>query len=159
MEFYSAYNPPESKPTCAGEKNRKTYRWAENEDNKKILVEDEEISIADEIESYHEETKISNIIRRATFDVNAANKLLGDNGNEGADLTAMPENLMEAQNIVVKAKQAYANLTPKQQAEFDGMADFMRSAGTEEWAKKLGFAADQRQKSPEKEENPVNEQK
>lgn len=154
MEFYSAFNPPDSKPTCAGEETRKTFRWAENEDGERILVEDEEISIADEIESYHEETKITNIIRRATFDVNAANMLLGDNGNGSADLTTMPENLMEAQNIIVKAKQVYANLTPKQQAEFNGMADFMRSAGTEEWAKKLGYITEQ----PAKEES-VNEQK
>lgn len=139
MNFYSAYNPPESKPTCAGEKTRKTYRWAEDENGEKYLVEDEEINIADEIESYHEETKITNIIRRATFDVEAANQLLGDSGGAGADMTVMPENLMEAQNILVKAKQAYANLTPKQQAEFEGMGDFMRSAGTEEWAKKLGY--------------------
>lgn len=154
MEFYSAFNPPESKPTCAGEETRKTYRWAENENGEKELVEDEEISIADEIESYHEETKISNIIRRATFDVNAANMLLGDSGNNSADLTKMPENLMEAQNIIVKARQAYASLTPKQQAEFDGMADFMRSAGTEEWAEKLGYITEK----PAKEE-PVDEQK
>lgn len=152
MEFFSAFNPPESKPTNAGEETRKTYRWAENENGEKILVEDEEINIADEIESYHEETKISNIIRRATFDVNAANMLLGDNGNNGADLTTMPENLMEAQNIIIKAKQAYANLTPKQQAEFNGMADFMRSAGTEEWAKKLGYIPEK-----PKMEEPVNE--
>lgn len=154
MEFYSAFNPPESKPTCAGEKTRKTYRWAENENGDKELVEDEEINVADEVESYHEETKISNIIRRATFDVNAANMLLGDSGNNSEDLTAMPESLMEAQNIVVKAKQTYASLTPKQRAEFDGMADFMRSAGTEEWAKKLGYITEK----PAKEEH-VDEQK
>lgn len=139
MDFYSAYNPPESKPTCAGEKTRKTYRWAEDENGEKYLVEDEEINIADEIESYHEETKITNIIRRATYDVEAANQLMGDSGSAGADMTVMPESLMEAQNILVKAKQAYANLTPKQQAEFEGISDFMRSAGTEEWAKKLGY--------------------
>lgn len=139
MKFYSAYNPPESKPTCAGKKTRKTYRWAENENGEKYLVEDEEINIADEIESYHEETKITNIIRRATFDVEAANQLLGDSGNAGANMTVMPENLMEAQNILVKAKQVYASLTPKQQAEFEGMGDFMKSAGTEEWARKLGY--------------------
>lgn len=139
MNFYSAYNPPESKPTCAGKETRKTYRWAEDEKGKKYLVEDEEITIADEIESYHEETKITNIIRRATFDMEAANQLLGDSGGAGADMTVMPESLMEAQNILVKAKKAYASLTPKQQAEFEGMGDFMRSAGTEEWAKKLGY--------------------
>lgn len=154
MEFYSAFNPPESKPTCAGEETRKTYRWAENENGEKELVEDEEISIADEVESYHEETKISNIIRRATFDVTAANMLLGDDGNNGADMTTMPENLMEAQNLMVKAKAAYAALSPKQQAEFNGIADYMATAGTEEWAKKLGYIT----KEPAKEE-PVNEQK
>lgn len=153
MEFYSAYKPPESKPTCAGEKTRKTYRWAEDEKGEKYLVEDEEITIADEIESYHEETKITNIIRRATFDVEAANQLLGDNGGAGADMTTMPENMMEAQNILIKAKQAYASLTPKQQAEFEGMADFMRSAGTEEWAKKLGYITEQPVKEEKKGES------
>lgn len=153
MEFYSAFNPPESKPTCAGEETRKTYRWAENENGEKELTEDEEINIADEIESYHEETKIENIIRRATFDVNAANMLLGDNGNNGADMTTMPENLMEAQNLMVKAKAAYAALSPKQQAEFNGIADYMATAGTEEWAKKLGYITEQQTR-----ENTVNEQ-
>ena len=65
-------------------------------------------------------------------------------------MTVMPENLMEAQNMLVKAKQAYASLTPKQQAEFEGMADFMRSAGTEEWAKKLGYIKKEK-KEPVKE--------
>lgn len=153
MEYYSAFNPPESKPTCAGEKTRKTYRWAEDENGEKRLVEDEEITIADEIESYHEETKITNIIRRATFDVEAANQLLGDNGGGGADMTVMPENLMEAQNILVKAKQAYASLTPKQQAEFEGMGDFMRSAGSKEWAEKLGYITEKPVKEESKSES------
>lgn len=149
MEFYSAFNPPPSKPTEAGEENRRTFMWAEDENGKKKLVEDEIINIQDEIESYHEETKITNIIRRATFDVNAANKLLGDNGNEGADLTAIPENLMEAQNLMVKAKQAYAALSPKQQAEFNGLADYMATAGTEEWAKKLGYITEKKEMKEE----------
>lgn len=142
MEFYSLGNHPESVPTNAGQETRKTYMWAEDENGEKKLVEDEEINIRDEIESYHEETKITNIIQRATFDVNAANKLLGDSGNEGADLTQMPENLMEAQNIMVKAKAAYAALTPKQQAEFGSISEFMATAGTEEWAKRLGYIAE-----------------
>lgn len=152
MEFYSAFNPPESKPTCAGEEKRKTFRWAEDENGKKELVEDEEISIADEIESYHEETKITNIIRRATFDVNATNMLIGDNGNSGGDMTVMPENLMEAQNLMVKAKAAYAALSPKQQAEFNGIADYMATAGTEEWAKKLGYITEKPVKEETKNE-------
>lgn len=145
MKFYSAFNPPESKPTEAGDENRRTYVWAEDENGKKKLVEDEVINIHDEVESYHEETKISNIIRRATFDVNAANKLLGDSGKDGVDMTQMPENLMQAQNLMVQAKAAYAALTPKQQAEFNGLADYMATAGTEEWAKKLGYITEKKE--------------
>lgn len=145
MEFYSAYNPPKTEPTNAGNENRYTYMWTENENGEKKLVEDEIINIQDEIESYHEETKITNIIRRATFDINAANKLIGDNGNGSVDLTQMPETLMEAQNLMVKAKQAYANLTPKQQAEFNGLKDYMATAGTEEWAKKLGYITEKKE--------------
>lgn len=150
MEFYSAYNPPKTEPTNAGDENRRTYMWAENENGEKELVEDEIINIRDEIESYHEETKITNIIRRATFDINAANRLIGDNGNGNIDLTQMPENLMEAQNLMVKAKQAYANLTPKQQAEFNGLKDYMATAGTEEWAKKLGYITEKKEVKEEK---------
>lgn len=151
MEFYSAYNPPKREPTNAGDENRHTYMWAENENGEKELVEDEIINIRDEIESYHEETKITNIIRRATFDINAANRLIGDNGNENADLTQMPETLMEAQNLMIKAKQAYANLTPKQQAEFNGLKDYMATAGTEEWAKKLGYITEKKEVKEETE--------
>ena len=145
MEFYSAYNPPKTEPTNPGDENRRTYMWAENENGEKELVEDEIINIRDEIESYHEETKITNIIRRATFDIDAANRLIGDNGTGGADMTQMPENLMEAQNLMVKAKAAYAALSPKQQAEFDGLSDYMATAGTEEWAKKLGYITEKKE--------------
>lgn len=144
MEFYSAFNPPESKPTNAGEENRHTYMWTENEDGKKVLVEDEVINIHDEIESYHEETKITNIIRRATLDIDAANRLIGDNGAGSVDMTQLPENLMEAQNLMVKAKAAYAALTPKQQAEFGSLSEYMATAGTEEWAKKLGYITEKK---------------
>lgn len=152
MEFYSAYNPPKTEPTNPGDENRRTYMWAENENGEKELVEDEIINIHDEIESYHEETKITNIIRRATFDIDAANRLIGDNGTGGADMTQMPENLMEAQNLMVKAKAAYAALSPKQQAEFNGIADYMATAGTEEWAKKLGYITEKPVKEETKNE-------
>lgn len=152
MEFYSAYNPPKTEPTNPGDENRRTYMWAENENGEKELVEDEIINIRDEIESYHEETKITNIIRRATFDIDAANRLIGDNGTGGADMTQMPENLMEAQNLMVKAKAAYAALSPKQQAEFNGLSDYMATAGTEEWAKKLGYITEKPVKEEEKNE-------
>ena len=67
-------------------------------------------------------------------------------------MTQMPENLMEAQNLMVKAKAAYAALSPKQQAEFNGLSDYMATAGTEEWAKKLGYITEKPVKEEEKNE-------
>jgi Spy/CpxP family protein refolding chaperone len=67
-------------------------------------------------------------------------------------MTQMPENLMEAQNLMVKAKAAYAALTPKQQAEFNGLSDYMATAGTEEWAKKLGYITEKPVKEEAKSE-------
>lgn len=138
MKIYSAFDLPESKPSNAGEEYRYTYRWAEDENGKKILVEDEKINIRDEIESFHDETKIENIIQRATYSVDAQRQLMGDEGMN-MDLTALPENLMQAQNIMVKAKTEYAKLTDKQKAEFGSMTEYMATAGTEEWAKRLGY--------------------
>jgi hypothetical protein len=149
MKFYSAYNPPKVEATNPGQENRYTYMWAENENGEKELVEDEIINIHDEIESYHEETKITNIIRRATVDIDAANRLIGDSGNGSVDMTQLPENLMEAQNLMVKAKAAYAALTPKQQAEFGSLSEYMATAGTEEWAKKLGYITEKKQAKEE----------
>ena len=71
-KVYSMFDLPESKPTCAGLKERKTFRWAENENGEKILVEDETINIQEEIESFHDETRIENVIRRATYSVDAS---------------------------------------------------------------------------------------
>lgn len=137
-KVYSMFDLPESKPTCAGLKERKTFRWAENENGEKILVEDETINIQEEIESFHDETRIENVIRRATYSVDASYQLSGDTGMD-IDLTRMPENLMDAQNIMLKAKARYAALPDDIKANFKDLSEFMTTAGTEEWALKMGW--------------------
>lgn len=98
----------------------------------------------------HDETRIENIIKRATYSVDASYQLSGDTGMN-IDLTSMPENLMEAQNIVLKAKARYAALPDDIKANFKDLSEFMTTAGTEEWALKLGW-------KPEKEKEEKHEQ-
>ena len=150
-KVYSMFDLPESKPTCAGLTERKTFRWAENENGEKILVEDETINIQEEIESYHDETKIENVIRRATYNIDASYQLSGDTGMD-VDLTKLPSNLMEAQNTMLKAKARYAELPDDIKANFKGIEEFMTTAGTEAWAKKMGWKPKREEEEKQKDE-------
>ena len=57
-----------AKPTEAGENIRRTYLWELNKKGEKVLTLDQTIDQQAEIDSYLEETKLENIIRRASID-------------------------------------------------------------------------------------------
>ena len=90
-----------AKTTEAGEPVRRTYLWERNEKGEKVLKLDQIIDQQAEIDSYLEETKLENIIRRASIDPDLAARLVPDIGNGIQDATQMPENLMELQNIML----------------------------------------------------------
>ena len=102
-----------AKPTEAGETVRRTYLWERNEKGEKILVLDQTIDQQAEIDSYLEETKLENIIRRASIDPDLAARLVPDMGRGLQDATQMPENLMELQNIMLRAEQIWDEI-PKE---------------------------------------------
>jgi hypothetical protein len=92
-----------AKPTEAGETIRRTYLWELNKKGEKVLTLDQTIDQQAEIDSYLEETKLENIIRRASIDPDLAARLVPDMGGGLQDATQMPENLMELQNIMLRA--------------------------------------------------------
>lgn len=127
--------------SASGDKIRRTFRWKYDNEGKKELTLDEEIDRDAEIQSYLEETKIENIIKRATFDPEVAQRLgasLGD--GEPIDYTEMPETLAEAQNLMLMAEQTWDKLPSETKQRFDNDVDkFIHNYGTIEWAKKLGI--------------------
>lgn len=127
--------------SASGDKIRRTFRWKYNKEGKKELTLDEEIDRDAEIQSFLEETKIENIIKRATFDPEVAKRLgasLGD--DEPIDYTEMPETLAEAQNLMLMAEQTWDKLPSETKQQFDNDVDkFIHNYGTIEWAKKLGI--------------------
>lgn len=127
--------------SASGDKIRRTFRWKYDNEGKKELILDEEIDRDAEIQSFLEETKIENIIKRATFDPEAAQRLgasLGD--GEPIDYTEMPETLAEAQNLMLMAEQTWNKLPSETKQRFDNDVDrFIHDYGTIEWAKKLGI--------------------
>lgn len=124
--------------TEAGESVRRTYLWEYNEKGEKILKLDQIIDQQAEIDSYLEETKIENIIRRASIDPNIAARIAPDIGGGIEDFTEMPHTLAELQNIMIRAEQIWDELPKENKLKFDNDVDkFISSFGTVEWAKNL----------------------
>lgn len=142
-----------AKPTEAGETVRRTYLWEINEKGEKVLTLDQVIDQQAEIDSYLEETKLENIIRRASIDPDIAARLVPDMGRGLQDATEMPENLMELQNIMLRAEQIWDEIPKEIKLKFDNDVDkFVASFGTVDWAKNLGIYQEEQPEEPKKEE-------
>lgn len=142
-----------AKPTEAGETVRRTYLWERNEKGEKVLTLDQIIDQQAEIDSYLEETKLENIIRRASIDPDIAARLIPDMGGGLQDATEMPENLMELQNIMLRAEQIWDEIPKEIKLKFDNDVDkFVASFGTVDWAKNLGIYQEEKPEEPKKEE-------
>lgn len=153
MAFRSVSNfreTAEAWPTEAGESVRRTYLWERNEKGEKVLKLDQVIDQQAEIESYLEETKIENIIRRASIDPNIAARIAPDLGGGIQDFTEMPHTLAELQNIMIRAEQIWGEVPKEIKSKFDNDVDkFIASFGTVEWAKNLGLYQEEQTKAPE----------
>lgn len=142
-----------AKPTEAGETVRRTYLWELNKKGEKVLTLDQIIDQQAEIDSFLEETKLENIIRRASIDPDLAARLIPDIGGGLQDVTEMPENLMELQNIMLRAEQIWDEIPKEIKLKFDNDVDkFVASFGTVNWAKNLGIYQEEKPEEPKKEE-------
>lgn len=143
MEYRSVSNFRETataEPTEAGESVRRTYLWELNEKGERVLRLDQIIDQQAEIDSYLEETKIENIIRRASIDPNIATRIAPELGGGIQDYTQMPKTLAELQNIMIRAEQIWDEVPGEIKLKFDNDVDkFIASFGTVEWAKNLGI--------------------
>lgn len=130
----------EAWPTEAGESVRRTYLWERNEKGEKVLRLDQTIDQQAEIDSYLEETKLENIIRRASVDPNIAQRIAPNLGGGIQDFTEMPKTLAELQNIMIRAEQIWSEIPKEIKLKFNNDVDnFVSSFGTVEWAKNLGI--------------------
>lgn len=136
-----------AKPTEAGESVRRTYLWERNEKGEKVLRLDQTIDQQAEIDSYLEETKIENIIRRASIDPDIAARIKPDLGGGIQDYTEAPQNLAELQSIMMRAEQIWEEVPREIKLKFDNDVDkFIASFGSVEWAENLGIMT---KKAPE----------
>ena len=154
MAYYSISNfrEKEKRPTAPGEKIRRTYLWQMNAEGKKVLVIDQEIDQQAEIDSFLEETKIENILRRASIDPDIATRLKPETSDDIQDFTEAPQTLAELQNVMLRAEQIWKDVPKEIKLKFDNDIDkFISSYGTVEWAKNLGILQEKKTEEPAKE--------
>lgn len=141
-----------AKPTEAGESVRRTYLWERDEKGEKVLRIDQTIDQQAEIDSYLEETKLENIIRRASIDPDIAARIMPDIGGGIQDFTEMPHTLAELQNIMIRAEQIWDEVPKEIKLKFNNDVDkFVASFGTVEWAKNLGILEEKPKVEPKEE--------
>ena len=134
-KIYSYYNRPKAKPTPSGDKYLELFQEEYDKDGKKILVEIGKTNIYDKIQEGKENTEISHILERiALGDLS----LLRSQEPQYIDSTTLPKSLMEANNIVLKAKQEFEKMPKEVREKFDYDPDqYVNTMGTKEWLDKM----------------------
>lgn len=117
MNFFTLSNLPPSFVQKDFDRKKFTFCFEyDKRTGRKILVEDKEIDIQEEIQMFEKDCNIYNIINRYMYgDVNALNQV----STSFADLSTAPKSLMEAMNLSLKLKNDFSNLKPEVRAEFN----------------------------------------
>lgn len=136
-KVYTKFDVPEKKKTDVGRRFLNTYQEEiDKETGKKHLVKSGETNIYAMIQEDLEDSKIENILKRVAM---GDLKALNQRETLYVDATNMPKTLMEAQNVVLKAKQEFERLPLEVRKEFDNSAEkYISEMGTKEFMEKMG---------------------
>lgn len=144
--FYTAYQRRDTEPAPAGEKEEPVYQMQINARGHKELVKTGKTNIYDIIQESLEQSKIENIIRRATE--GDAYALQAMNG-QYIDVSEMPKTLAEAQQFVIKAKGEFDQLPINIRRKFDMSAEkYIATYGTSEWIEAMEIVKNTQKKDP-----------
>lgn len=154
ISFYTAYNRPKTipHPKCY----KVTMEHSKHIDEKtgrEYLVKDRKVHNYDLIQEGKEETLIDNIIRKCT---EGNEEVLQQIQGQYIDITNKITSLMDAQNLVLQAKEDFNNLPLELRKRFDNDVNiYIAEFGTNEWNEKMGL-----NKAPKPEpQNPIFEEK
>lgn len=138
---------PNSFVSCPGEQHHILYSAKVNADGTIDLVESGKVDIKAEINSQREFTDIEYITRQI---MNGDNSSLREGGFYG-DMTQMPKTFAEVLQLNIDAQASWDALTADQKRSFDNDYNkYFATAGTEEWASKLGYVKKEEVKEGEK---------
>lgn len=138
-KIYSLQERPESKPSITGDGKEPEYTYEIDEKGARTLKRTGEVNVYAQIQTYLEETKIENIIQRATYDPAAIGSQEWMEQPE-VDISNMPENYHEWKRMVNDAENRFNKLPAELKEKFSNSVEqYISEMGTVEWAKKLGW--------------------
>lgn len=134
-EYFTIDNLPKRRPTPSGDEFLNLYQEEIIKDGTKQLVAIGKKNVYDMIQEDLESTKIENILKSVAM---GDLSMLRSQEPIYIDATTMPKNLMEASNIVLKAKQEFEKLPMEVKQKFDNDADlYVSEMGTKEFLEKM----------------------
>ena len=134
-KVYTQFELPPAKPTPAGDIYLEVFQEEVQKDGKIELVCTGKTNIYDRIQEDLESTKIENILKASAM---GDYSMLRMQEPVYIDATTFPKNLMECQNIVVKAKQEFEKFPEEVKELFNNNPDvYVNTMGTEDFLKKM----------------------
>lgn len=119
VKFGTRFNRPDVTPSDRGTAMRDIFEERIVDGSKELVVTGQE-NFKDFIEASKAETQIENIIKRFQMgDINALSRAQGFY----ADITGMPNNLAEAQNMLIKMENDFNSLSVDIKKKFDNSFD------------------------------------
>lgn len=133
--IYTQLNRPKTIPNKNGVIFYPEYQEQLNEQGETIVVEIGKRNIYEEIQAGAEDTKLVNILKRVTTgDLSA----LQQKEATYVDATTMPKTLMEAQNLVIRAKSEFEKFPTEVKDLFQNNPDkYIAEMGTKEFFEKM----------------------
>lgn len=138
MKFRSAWDRGETTYAELGSETAPVYEYRiDKKTGKRKLQQVGETNIYEKIQASLESSKLENIIKRVTSgDVTALAQVEG----QYIDITDLPTNMIELQNIIYKAQGEFEKLDAETRKKFENSVEkYISLYGSEEWADNMGF--------------------
>ena len=134
-KVYTQFDLPEAEPTPAGDIYLNVFQEEIQKDGTIAVICTGKTNIYDRIQEDLESTKIENILQAVAM---GDLSVLRAQEPTYIDATTFPKNLMECQNIVLKAKQEFEKMPSEVKELFNNSADmYVAEMGTKEFFEKM----------------------
>lgn len=139
-KFRSAYSGQVRRTSLTGNGHEPKYEYKVTDEGRE-LVKTGETDVYALIQSRLDETKIENIIKRATYDPNALGSQDWQTSETMTDISDAPTNYHEWYGRIKDAEAEFDKLPVEIKNKWDNDVEkYIMAYGTQEWADKMGTA-------------------
>lgn len=141
-KVYTRFNKRPTEPAPAGSKEEPNYIVTLNGNGEKVIEQHGFTNIYDIIQESADDVDIEKIVRRATLgDATALNKIVGTY----MDVTDMPTNLAQAQQLVINLTNEFNKLPINIRREFNMAPEqYVATYGTGKWFEIMGLGKEEK---------------